>query len=191
MSYKGTHRWLRLQLLLCISNGDTAVLYKAIDMFVNKGLVTRDIQQYAHHFYIIKWKHFRRYWPFVSRIHRSPVDSPHKSHTSNAELWCFLWSAHQQMIEQTIETPVIWDAITHIITSELCQSSVPHSDSANFIFPETSGEGSQEFVTMLGQLLTHPLLKPKTGSYKARLKPIAESIQVSWCTDRTLLWFCA
>ena len=27
----------------------------------------------------MKWKHFSRYWPFVSRIHRSPVNSPHKS----------------------------------------------------------------------------------------------------------------
>ena len=25
-----------------------------------------------------KWKHFPRYWPFVRRIHRSPVNSPHK-----------------------------------------------------------------------------------------------------------------
>ena len=36
---------------------------------------------------VIKWKHFSRYWPFV----RSPVNSPHKA--SDAELWCFLWSA--------------------------------------------------------------------------------------------------
>ena len=27
---------------------------------------------------VIKWKQFPRYWPFVSGIHRSPVDSPHK-----------------------------------------------------------------------------------------------------------------
>ena len=27
---------------------------------------------------VIKWKHFLRYWPFVRRIHRSPVNSPHK-----------------------------------------------------------------------------------------------------------------
>ena len=26
---------------------------------------------------IIKWKHFRRYWPFVWGSHRSSVDSPH------------------------------------------------------------------------------------------------------------------
>ena len=26
----------------------------------------------------IKWKHFRRYWPFVGGIHQSPVNSPQK-----------------------------------------------------------------------------------------------------------------
>ena len=31
----------------------------------------------AHHD-VIKWKHFPRYWPFVWRIHRSPVNSPYK-----------------------------------------------------------------------------------------------------------------
>ena len=31
---------------------------------------------------VIKWKHFPHYWPFVSWIHRSPVDSPHKGQ------WC-------------------------------------------------------------------------------------------------------
>ena len=28
---------------------------------------------------VIKWKHFPRYWPYVRGIHRSPVNSPHKS----------------------------------------------------------------------------------------------------------------
>ena len=28
---------------------------------------------------VIKWKHFPRYWSFVWGIHRSPVNSPHKS----------------------------------------------------------------------------------------------------------------
>ena len=28
---------------------------------------------------VIKWKHFPRYWPFVLRIHRSSVNSPHKN----------------------------------------------------------------------------------------------------------------
>ena len=40
---------------------------------------------------VIKWKHFRRYWPFVWGIHWPPVNSPHKA--GDAELFMFLWSA--------------------------------------------------------------------------------------------------
>ena len=36
---------------------------------------------------------------------------------SGADLLCFLWSAPEQMFEQTIEMPVIWDAIVLIMTS--------------------------------------------------------------------------
>ena len=36
---------------------------------------------------------------------------------SDAELWCFRWSAPEQIVEQTLETPVIWDAVTLIMTS--------------------------------------------------------------------------
>ena len=32
----------------------------------------------AEHDYVIKWKHFPRYWPFVRVIHRSAVNFPHK-----------------------------------------------------------------------------------------------------------------
>ena len=35
---------------------------------------------------------------------------------SGAELWCFLWSVPEQTAKQTIETPVIWDAIAFIMT---------------------------------------------------------------------------
>ena len=35
---------------------------------------------------------------------------------SDAELWCFLWSAPEQTVDQTIETPVIWDAIHYGVT---------------------------------------------------------------------------
>ena len=31
-----------------------------------------------YHDDVIKWKQFPRCWPFVRRIHRSPVNSPHK-----------------------------------------------------------------------------------------------------------------
>ena len=36
---------------------------------------------------------------------------------SDAELWCFLWTVPERVVEETIETPVIWDAIMVIITS--------------------------------------------------------------------------
>ena len=39
---------------------------------------------------------------------------------SDAELWYFPWSAPEKTVEQTIETPVIWDAIAFIITSLQC-----------------------------------------------------------------------
>ena len=57
---------------------------------------------------VIKLKHFPRYGPFVRWI-------PLKK-ASDAGLWCFLWSAPEQM-ELSIETPVIWDAIALIMTS--------------------------------------------------------------------------
>ena len=36
---------------------------------------------------------------------------------SDAELWCFLWSAPEQTVVYTIEASVIWDAIALIMTS--------------------------------------------------------------------------
>ena len=47
--------------------------------------------------YVIKWGHFPRYWPFVWRIHRSRLIPLTKA--SDAELWCFLWSAPEQTAE--------------------------------------------------------------------------------------------
>ena len=35
---------------------------------------------------------------------------------SDTKLWCFLWSAPEQTVEQTIERLVIWDAIALIAT---------------------------------------------------------------------------
>ena len=34
---------------------------------------------------------------------------------SDAELWCFLWSESEQMVEQTIGPPVIWNVIALIM----------------------------------------------------------------------------
>ena len=47
--------------------------------------------------------------------HQSPVDYP--TEASDAELWCFLWSAPEQTLQQTIGTRVTRDAIAPILKS--------------------------------------------------------------------------
>ena len=41
---------------------------------------------------------------------------PHTK-ASDAEIWCFLWSTHEQTTEQTIARQAIWDVIVLIMTS--------------------------------------------------------------------------
>ena len=74
------------------------------------------------HYDVSKWKHSPHYWPFVRGIHRSPGDTLTKA--SDAQLWCFLWCAPEQMIQQTLETPVIWGVMELIVTSLLWQNWV-------------------------------------------------------------------
>ena len=44
----------------------------------------------VHHDDVIKRKHFPRYWPFVWRIHRSPVNSPHKGQWRRALMFSLI-----------------------------------------------------------------------------------------------------
>ena len=50
---------------------------------------------------VMKWKHFLRSWPFVSGIHRSPVNSPHKGQWRGALMLSFIhawtngWAKHR------------------------------------------------------------------------------------------------
>ena len=39
---------------------------------------------------VIKWKHFPRNWPYVRRIHRSPVNSLHKSQCREALMFSLI-----------------------------------------------------------------------------------------------------
>ena len=63
----------------------------------------------------INWKHFPRYWPFVREATGHRWISLTKS--SDAELWCFLWSALEHMVGETVTTPVIGDATALIMAS--------------------------------------------------------------------------
>ena len=48
---------------------------------------------------------------------------------SDAELWCFLRSALEQTVDQTIETPMIWNAIALIMTPLYCTAHTLSSSS--------------------------------------------------------------
>ena len=51
---------------------------------------------WINHGDVIKWKHFPHNWPFGRGIHRSRW-IPHTK-VSDAELWCFLWSASEKRL---------------------------------------------------------------------------------------------
>ena len=44
----------------------------------------------SNHDDVIKWKHFPRCWPLVRRIHRSPVNSPHKGQWREALMFSLI-----------------------------------------------------------------------------------------------------
>ena len=50
---------------------------------------------------VIKWKHFPRYWPFVRRIHRSPVNSPHKGPWRGALMVFFYLRLNKRLCKQS------------------------------------------------------------------------------------------
>ena len=84
-----------------------------------------DVTTSTSHDDVIKWKHFCVTGPLYGN---PPV-------TGGAELWYILWSAPEQTPEQTVETPVIWDAIApvmmHCIGLQLFQADI----SENIIAP--------------------------------------------------------
>ena len=46
---------------------------------------------YSCHDDVIKWKHFPRNWPFVRKIHRSPVNFPHKGQWRGALMFSLIY----------------------------------------------------------------------------------------------------
>ena len=55
----------------------------------------------AIHDDVIKWKHFPRHWPFVRGIHRSPVNSPHKSHWHGALMFSLICTRNKRLSKQS------------------------------------------------------------------------------------------
>ena len=61
------------------------------------------------HDFVIKWKNFPRYWPFVRGIHRSPVNSPHKGQWRWALVFSLICALNKRLSKQSwgwrFETP--------------------------------------------------------------------------------------
>ena len=62
---------------------------KLLEGGVSLVLVLAD-ERTAAHDDVIKWKHSPRYWPFVHRIHRSPVNSPRKGQWRGALMFSLI-----------------------------------------------------------------------------------------------------
>ena len=69
-------RWLRQRCMIrwCIT---MPIIFYVSAVAVNT-LTSCATKPSAVHDDVIKWKYFPRHWPFVSSIHQSPVNSPHK-----------------------------------------------------------------------------------------------------------------
>ena len=71
---------------------------------------------------VIKWKHCSVTGPLCGEFTGHQWIPLTKA--SDAELWCFLWSAPEQTVEQTIATPVIWCAIASLLLWRHCNDSL-------------------------------------------------------------------
>ena len=61
------------------------------------------------------WRHQKEtFSALLALCEGNPPVTPTKANDAES---CFLWSAPEQTVKQTIETPVIWDSIVLIITS--------------------------------------------------------------------------
>ena len=70
---------------------------------------------------VVKWKHFPRYGPPLC-AGNSPVPV---TKASDVEFWCFLLSASEQIVQLTIETPVITKVVYNEIGKTIATMTTP------------------------------------------------------------------
>ena len=130
---------------------------------------------------VIKWKHFLRNWPFVRGIHRWIP----RTKASNAKLWCFHWSACEYTIEKTIAKLVIWDAISIIMTSALCNAVLTFVCSCCIQPRVIAQKMFKKWINMI--FLTNAHLNYNYFSQRPMSKLLAmiPTLRVNWAT---ILW---
>ena len=99
---------------------------------------SQNIDQGHHNDDVIKWKHFPRYWPVVRRIHRSPLNSPHKAHWRRALMFSLICALNNRLSIQPLgrwfETTShsSWRHCNATNNSHCCGSATAHQFAANF-----------------------------------------------------------
>ena len=113
----------------------------------NWHLATRFLRRLYHHVILAWWNGYRFIWvlfplrrlwcmPYTENLMHDDVIKRNifrvtgilcgeftghrwipRTKASDGKLWCFLWSAGEPTVGQTMETPMIWNAIALILTS--------------------------------------------------------------------------
>ena len=72
------------------ANASLIQIQWATDVFQVCWIISQSPCTAPTHDDVIKWKHIPRYWPFVWRIHRWPVNSPHKGQWRGALIFSLI-----------------------------------------------------------------------------------------------------
>ena len=152
------------------------------------------VMTWKHYIDVIKWKHFPRYWPFVWRIHRPSVNSPHKDQWRGALMlslictWINGWvnnreagdlrrhRAHSDVTVmmfahyQTHYTDVITGTIASQITSLTIVYSIVHSGT-----DQRKHQSSASLAFVLG-IHRWPVESPHKGPVTRKMFPFDDVI---------------
>ena len=93
------HKWTTVLLFRCTYATVITVVRRQIITWADDDRLSLQ-PLWTHHVDVINWKHCPRHWPFVSGIHRSPVNSPHKGQWWEAlftlrYVWTNSWANHR------------------------------------------------------------------------------------------------
>ena len=102
------------------------------------------------------------------------------TNANDAGLWCFLWSAPEQRVVQTIKTSVIWDAVAPITTSLQWRdmSVMAFSISGNSII--CSGYYQRNHLR---------IILPVTIWFPSQRASDAESVSITWRHRVNMMFF--
>ena len=96
---------------------------------------------------VMKWKHFPPYWAFVRKIHRSPVNSPHKVPWRGALMFSLICALNKRLNKQSwgrwFETPSrsLW---RHCNVIRMRDPFILQSQHHRRWFPSSNKQGKSE-----------------------------------------------